>query len=29
MRPVGDWIRHNAQWCGERIALDMGDDVFG
>ena len=28
MRPVGDWIRHNAQWCGERVALDMGDEAY-
>ena len=28
MRPLGDWIRHNAQWGGERLALGMGDEAY-
>ena len=28
MKSLGDWIRHNAEWAGERLALDLGEERY-
>ncbi len=28
MNGLGDWIRYNANWAGDRLALDMGAEVY-
>ena len=28
MNNLGDWIRHNAEWAGERLALDLGEERY-
>ena len=28
MNNLGDWIRYNANWAGERIALDLGEERY-
>ncbi|MDE0272496.1 MAG: AMP-binding protein [Gammaproteobacteria bacterium] len=28
MKSLGDWIRHNAEWAGERLALGLGEERY-
>ena len=28
MKSLGDWIRHNADWAGERLALRLGEEQY-
>ncbi len=28
MNNLGDWIRYNANWAGERVALDLGEERY-
>ena len=28
MNGLGDWIRYNANWAGDRLALDLGEEQY-